>query len=315
MACRRPYLAGLNRHGKVTFSPKQFDRSRGEAFRLPCGQCLECRLDRSREWAIRVTHESQFHEGSSFITLTYRDPLPSPRLQYDHFQDFLKRLREREFDRLGSRLDLRYIVCGEYGPKLKRPHWHAVLLGYWPHDARVLRTTDLGHTVFRSKSLDQIWGYADRPNEIGFVSFEDASYVARYSAKKLVHGLDHEHDFHPIFKCSRGRAIGRLWIQKYADQVLSQGYIRHPQNGAQLSVPRYYEKWLLKNKPNEFIRYLVDVKGPRIAEAERRERRLKSIWFDLCTLRGPSLRTLDEKQRRAILLDSMFNSLKSFMKD
>ena len=38
---------------------------------VPCGQCVGCRLERSRQWAIRCMHESQLHEKNCFITLTY----------------------------------------------------------------------------------------------------------------------------------------------------------------------------------------------------------------------------------------------------
>jgi len=31
---------------------------------LPCGQCIGCRLERSRQWAMRVMHEAQLHENT-----------------------------------------------------------------------------------------------------------------------------------------------------------------------------------------------------------------------------------------------------------
>lgn len=40
---------------------------------LPCGQCIGCRLERSRQWAIRCAHEASLYEENCFITLTYRD--------------------------------------------------------------------------------------------------------------------------------------------------------------------------------------------------------------------------------------------------
>lgn len=62
---------------------------------LPCGQCSSCRLERSRQWAIRCMHEAQLHNENAFITLTYDDehlPLDNS-LNLKHFQDFMKRLR------------------------------------------------------------------------------------------------------------------------------------------------------------------------------------------------------------------------------
>lgn len=40
---------------------------------IPCGRCIGCRLERSRQWALRCVHENQLHEESAFVTLTYDD--------------------------------------------------------------------------------------------------------------------------------------------------------------------------------------------------------------------------------------------------
>lgn len=37
---------------------------------LPCGKCIGCRLEQSRQWAVRCVHEMQMHEDNSFVTLT-----------------------------------------------------------------------------------------------------------------------------------------------------------------------------------------------------------------------------------------------------
>ena len=126
---------------------------------VACGQCLGCRLDRSRMWAMRVVHEAAMHESSCFITLTYRDPvectdeqlangwhIPADwSLHKDHLQKFWKRLRKAGFR-------VRYFGCGEYGDVCKhglsttndgerphcpncnlgRPHYHACVFGFMP---------------------------------------------------------------------------------------------------------------------------------------------------------------------------------------
>jgi len=38
---------------------------------IPCGRCVGCRLERSRQWAMRCMHEASLHEENIFITLTY----------------------------------------------------------------------------------------------------------------------------------------------------------------------------------------------------------------------------------------------------
>ncbi len=76
--------------------------------KLPCGQCVGCRLARSAHWAVRCVHEAQLHSENCFITLTYAPEfLPKDgSLQVRHFQLFMKRLRKR----FGS--GIRFFHCG-----------------------------------------------------------------------------------------------------------------------------------------------------------------------------------------------------------
>ena len=87
---------------------------------LPCGRCIGCRLERSRQWAMRIVAEQQCCEASSFVTLTYADAPVS--LSKRDCQLFLKRLRKR----CGS---FRYYLAGEYGEESGRPHYHACIFG------------------------------------------------------------------------------------------------------------------------------------------------------------------------------------------
>ena len=91
---------------------------------VPCGRCMGCRLEKSRQWAVRCVHEAKFYEDNCFVTLTYApEHLPKDgSLNRKHVQDFIKRLRRRLDDR-----KIRVFYCGEYGDKLRRPHYHLCL--------------------------------------------------------------------------------------------------------------------------------------------------------------------------------------------
>jgi len=111
---------------------------------VPCGGCLGCRIDRSRQWAIRCEHEMQMHSHNCFITLTYSDDyLPRDgSLNVKHFQDFMKRFRRRVTDPddryfVSEDFKLRYFHCGEYGSATFRPHYHAIVFGYDFPDKRL----------------------------------------------------------------------------------------------------------------------------------------------------------------------------------
>ena len=122
MSCFKPLEAWRTPQGDITFKPLYSDRPSAGMFKLPCGQCIGCRLARSSMWATRCVHEAQLHKQNCFITLTYNDDnLPYPPTSIRPLQLFMKRLRKR----FGA--GIRFYACGEYGEKFGRPHYHACL--------------------------------------------------------------------------------------------------------------------------------------------------------------------------------------------
>ena len=101
MPCYSPLTGYVSRepskNGKfpIVFDPKKgwIDRS----VTVPCGQCIGCLLERSRQWAMRCSHEASLYDENCFITLTYDDEHlpPDGCLNKEHFQKFMKRLRKR----------------------------------------------------------------------------------------------------------------------------------------------------------------------------------------------------------------------------
>ena len=52
---------------------KAYVRGLGDFLSVPCGHCLQCRLARSRVWAVRCLLESELYSSNCFITLTYNN--------------------------------------------------------------------------------------------------------------------------------------------------------------------------------------------------------------------------------------------------
>lgn len=203
---------------------------------LPCGQCYGCRLERSRQWAIRCMHEAKMHDQNSFITLTYREEqLPeNATLVLEHLQKFIKRLRKS-----CSPDKLRFFACGEYG-KHGRPHYHALIFGHNFPDRYYFRTSK-GSKLYRSNQLEKLWplGFST----IGALTFESAAYTARYVMKKIT-GQDAAAHYglrKPEFVCmSRRPGIGLSWLEKYgadcypSDEVVIRGTML-------CKPPKYYD--------------------------------------------------------------------------
>lgn len=237
---------------------------------LPCGQCIGCRLEHSRRWAIRCLHESKCHEENAFITLTYdeKNIPPGGTLVLSDFQKFMKRLR-KEF----SHKTIKFFHCGEYGEKLKRPHYHACLFGvdfpdkyYWKNDN--------GNKLYRSPILEKLWTKGQ--SLTGEVTFESAAYVARYITKKISGRVNPEHyqnidedtgeifDIKPEYvTMSRRPGIGKTYFEKFKSDCYPSDYIIV--RGKKCKVPKYYDQLLELEDPLEFKK----VSAKRKVEAQK----------------------------------------------
>lgn len=205
---------------------------------IPCGQCIGCRLERSRQWAVRCIHEAQLYSHNCFLTLTYDDAyLPSDgSLHKEDLQKFWKRLRKVIYP-----AKLRYFACGEYGSLLNRPHYHAIVFNYRPPDQQLL-TLRGGSKIYISDIIKKCWPYGF--HTIGDVTFESAAYVARYILKKVTGSQSEFHydGLEPEFTVmSRRPGIAREWFKKFHGDVYPNDYIVIRDN-IKCRPPKYYDK-------------------------------------------------------------------------
>jgi len=265
MACYHPAPAVRLQNGDVRFiSSSVVD---AESFKLPCGQCVGCRLEYSRQWAIRCLDEAQMHSENSFITLTNSEDSVSKfgrSLDVGVFQKFMKRLRKEQ--------KARFFMCGEYGEQYKRPHFHACLFGVGFDDRVLHGRSGSGAELFTSKRLERLWpfGFAS----VGELTLQSAQYVAGYVTKKVT-GERSEYAYervddqtgeafyveHEFCHMSLKPGIGESWFQNYAPSVAAHGAVVVA-GGERFSVPRYYMDKL--EKRGDYFRLLTD-----FANAER----------------------------------------------
>lgn len=293
MACFRPLQAYQTTAGDILFYAKGTEgKSKNckaadirRELTLPCGQCVGCRLERSRQWAVRVMHESQMHEDNCFITLTYNDECipPDYSLCYKHFQLFMKRLRRRCHR-------VRFYMCGEYGEARLRPHFHACLFGFRPTDMYPWRQSSSGFPLSRSPFLEELWSKGSV--EVGDVSFESAAYVARYVMKKVT-GKEAESHYEAVdgetgevyyrepefTRMSLKPGIGATWFRKYHAEVFPAD--RVVVRGVECKPPTYYKRLVDADSSDrrsdhvDYARYLkslqfVDDQTPeRLADREK----------------------------------------------
>ncbi len=209
---------------------------------VPCGSCIGCRAEQSRQWAIRMMHESRMHEQSAFVTLTIDDRHlnENSELHAKDLSGFVRDMRKTQQRRIS------FFGCGEYGETTARPHYHALLFGL------ELLDRDIGFdhsrpSVWRSKTLDDVWGRG--LCEGGTVTMASASYVSGYIRKKVKQeryeranvrtGLLKSPEF---ARMSLRPAIALDWIKKWWSDVYPRDFI--VMDGIESKPPRYYDKFM-----------------------------------------------------------------------
>lgn len=258
MPCYTPIVGYYGENGNIVFN-KNRAYFANQPIELPCHKCIGCKIAKSKDWAIRCWHEAQMHDGglnNCFITLTYRESdLPeNGSLNKPDFQKFLKRLRRN------SKIKFRYFMCGEYGEKTHRPHYHAILFGLQFPDKTYL-TTRKNNRVYTSKLLEKTWGLGSV--EIGNVTFKSAGYVARYLIKKQI-STNELQERYCIYDKQTGEitirpfeyvamslrpGIGHSFYEKYPDSFFPHDHCLCP-NGSKMPVPNYYRNLLRVNDPD-----------------------------------------------------------------
>lgn len=236
-----------------------FDRSEscGKELWIPCGQCVGCRLEHSRQWAVRMMHEASLHADNCFITLTYapENLPPDGSLVKSDFQKFMKRLRRRFFS------GIKFFHCGEYGENFGRPHYHACLFGFDFPD-RVFFKMAGESRLYTSDILDDVWSLGHC--SIGDVTFESAAYVARYVMKKVTGDSAKDHylvvdretgviaqdssgalsvlqpEYVTMSRGGRtGKGLAYEWYRQFGNEVYPSDEVIV--RGARSKPPRYYD--------------------------------------------------------------------------
>ena len=234
--------------------------------KVPCGRCIGCRLEYSRQWAVRCVHEAQMFDENCFITLTYdNDHLPLvngvPTLVKKDFQDFMKRFRKhyhgfKEISYVNGNGDLvtnspiRYYHCGEYGETFGRPHYHASIFNFDFYDKEQIGVSN-GFPLYTSKLLQELWPFGHVT--VAPFSFQTAAYVARYMMKKAkgksadsAYAIVDVDTGEVIGKrqpeyctMSRSPGIGRLWYDEFKSDVYPSDQVII--NGRAMKPPRFYD--------------------------------------------------------------------------
>lgn len=237
-----------------------------EPFQVPCGRCLGCQIDKSIDWATRISCEvlDSSPDLCYFLTLTYNDyHLPTCSLA-DGITEaatlnprdmtlFIKRFRSRFPD-----AKLRYFYAGEYGGKTYRPHYHMISIGVKIPDIKPYSRNFRGDFTFTSDLIDSIWQKGNVV--IGDVTWDSCAYVARYTAKKISNKPDFRRlGLEPEFcRMSRRPGIASDYFFKNRERIYQHDEIVLPSTSTGSRVvrpPRFFDKKEAEIDPIRLARF------------------------------------------------------------
>lgn len=158
---------------------------------VPCGKCPQCLSRRTSGWSFRLMQQHKVCDTALFLTLTIATehmqftPKRFMTLDKTHVQKFMKRLRKAQFG--SAKSNIKYYICGEYGGKTNRPHYHAILFNA------------------KTELIQDAWQYGQV--HYGIVSEASVGYTLKYMSKPTRIPMHQNDDRKPEFSLmSKGLA-------------------------------------------------------------------------------------------------------------
>lgn len=196
----------------------------GESHAVPCSKCPKCMARRVSSWSFRLLQEENQSTSALFLTLTY-DTKHVPITENGFMslskrdpQLFMKRLRKVHSQ------PLKYYLCGEYGGKTNRPHYHIILF-----NARI----DLIQAAWQLGSI-----------HYGKVSGASVGYTLKYMTKGKKIPMHKNDDRQPEFALM-SKKIGISYLSpskiKWHHADLQNRMYVNIGGGKKATMPRYFK--------------------------------------------------------------------------
>ena len=279
MSCSRPFLYVPNSRTMKYSHEAQYIPG---AVYIPCGWCLNCRVDKQNELTHRCEKELINFKCGAFVTLTYDDyhivdkmtkdinGSPVATLSRSDLKHYMYRLRSniknRMPDTLLSNHHFKYLAVGEYGGDgqiFDRPHLHLLLFG-------------LDYAVCK-REIQKAWQGKGITKVLPILN-GGIQYVLKYLDKQMFGELAQiKYDNNNIERPFQVHSLG-LGSSLYTDQL---SYIKthngcYRWKGKDVPIPPYYKnKYYIKSNPELY----------KLGKTQQKYEKLYNIkfksWYDL----------------------------------
>lgn len=202
---------------------------------IGCGECIECRKLKVKEWLARLTEELKNPQKSLFVTLTFKDEILNKFInEYEKPNLIAAKAIElfRKRWHAEKKASIKYWLITELGDeRTERLHLHGIIWGE------------------KTEDIEKIWGYGH---------IYAGTYVNEKTIRYIVKYVTKQDEKHPEFKgkifCSKG--IGKGFINEFNKKKYkytegnTKEFLKTP-SGLKVGLPIYYRNKLWNDDERE----------------------------------------------------------------
>ena len=205
-----------------------------------CGNCIECRKQKAREWQTRLHEEIKIHKCKYFVTLTFSE---------ENFIKLCSELKTEIANIVAAKAVRRFLERWRKKNKKSVTHWLITELGNNNTERLHLHGIIFTEEPISLQELQDIWQYGIADNG-KYVNERTINYIVKYVTK-----IDNNHKgYIPQIFCSSG--IGRSYCntvdfqrRRYNGTNTIEYYTLN--NGAKINLPIYYRNKLYTEEERE----------------------------------------------------------------
>lgn len=209
-----------------------------QGYTFDCRKCIPCAIRRRNSWSFRLEEEHRHAETASFLTFTYDNEhlvyhleKKEPTLVREHMTTLTRTIRktnERDWKDIKHKR-AKLFVCGEYGTKFKRPHYH--MIAYNLHNNTIDRMVN--QSVWNKGMI-----------HVGTVTPASIAYVSKY-VLDLNGAMPSPWVQRPFITSSKGIGESYLTPQMIAYHKMDDDPANWrpfaQRNGVKRALPKYYK--------------------------------------------------------------------------
>jgi len=206
-----------------------------------CGNCMECRKKKSREWQVRLTEEIRENTNGKFITFSFSDEslselkaLIEPKNYYEDCNAIATKAVRRFLERWRKKYkkSCRHWIVTELGGQTDRIHLHGIMF-----------------TNESTETISEIWKYGHV--YVGdYVNEKTVNYIVKY-----IYKTDEKHKGYKT-KILTSAGIGSGYLKrpdaarnKYKTSKTNEVY--RTRTGLKLGMPKYYRNHIYNDDERE----------------------------------------------------------------